>query len=267
MIHEQKEDAGTDHTTGLWSIGAGITLGWDSETGGSVYFDEDWDYQGYTVRQEFYGGAGGARVYSGYEWGFDGMEGRGAYGGARALGANVEFAQNGGWSYGGSYTKEYRFGSANFYHDLVATTNDENSAEYMGDVLADDLDNAIKQRIIAIRADELGRLTPDYINGETLMEFRVRIREHFFGSGRDVDVECTWAKSYKSNGTAIQKHPFYNRGGNVRAHTHPIGWLQAPSAFDQEHASQKHINYVYGEGGKGLYLYNNSGYQRVNGGF
>ena len=101
MIHEQKEDAGTDHTTGLWSIGAGITLGWDSETGGSVYFDEDWDYQGYTVRQEFYGGAGGARVYSGYEWGFDGMEGRGAYGGARALGANVEFAQNGGWSYGG----------------------------------------------------------------------------------------------------------------------------------------------------------------------
>ena len=101
MIHEQKEDAGTDHTTGLWSIGAGITLGWDSETGGSVYFDEDWDYQGYTVRQEFYGGAAGARLYLGYEWGFDGMEGRGAYGGASALGANVEFAQNGGWSYGG----------------------------------------------------------------------------------------------------------------------------------------------------------------------
>ena len=190
MIHERKEDAGTDRPTGLWSIGAGITLGWDSdrgfnvglgfshemdqgtmsgfgssnmgytwhedgtrsvnmtssggvnlygwnlytgggyswnseggrvigaytganymgfaggETGGSAYFDEDWDYQGYTVRQEFYGGAGGARVYSGYEWGFDGMEGRGAYGGASVLGANVEFAQNGGLSYGGSYMQK-----------------------------------------------------------------------------------------------------------------------------------------------------------------
>ena len=84
---------------GAYGVGAGI--------GGAQYWDTHGDYLGSTLYVETYAGAFGAEAYTGYEWGFSGMEGRGLYTGARAWGAHAEYAQNGGFDWGASITATY----------------------------------------------------------------------------------------------------------------------------------------------------------------
>lgn len=77
---------------GAYGVGAGI--------GGAQYWDTHGSYLGSTLYVETYAGAFGAEVYTGYELGFGGMEGRAFYTGARAWGAHAEWSYHMGFDWG-----------------------------------------------------------------------------------------------------------------------------------------------------------------------
>lgn len=85
--------------------GAGIGVN------GANYWDAEGSYMGGTIGVETFYGAFGAEVYTGYEWGYSGMQGRGLYTGARAWGAHAEFTNIGtskwGFDWGASVTTTY----------------------------------------------------------------------------------------------------------------------------------------------------------------
>lgn len=90
-----------DQTGGALSYGIrGGAYGFGGGIGGAQYWDIHGSYLGSTLYVETYAGAFGAEAYTGYEWGFGGMEGRAFYTGARAWGAHAEYAQNGGFNWG-----------------------------------------------------------------------------------------------------------------------------------------------------------------------
>ena len=88
---------------GAYGTGVGV--------GGAQYWDTHESYLGSTLYVETYAGAFGAEAYTGYEWGFSGMEGRGLYTGARAWGAHAEFTNIGtskwDFNWGASMTTTY----------------------------------------------------------------------------------------------------------------------------------------------------------------
>lgn len=90
-----------DQTGGTLSYGVnGGVAFWGVGAGGAQYWDTHGDYLGSTLYVETYAGAFGAEVYTGYEWGFDGMEGRAFYAGARAWGVHAEWSYNMGFGWG-----------------------------------------------------------------------------------------------------------------------------------------------------------------------
>jgi hypothetical protein len=78
---------------GIGGVGVGV--------GGGQYWNTDGDYLGSTAYAQTFAGAFGARAYTGYEWGFGKVQGRGSYVGAGSNGLFVEYAQNGGLNFGG----------------------------------------------------------------------------------------------------------------------------------------------------------------------
>ena len=78
---------------------------------GANYWDASGNYMGGTLGVETFYGAFGAEVYTGYEWGYSGMQGRGLYTGASAWGAHAEFTNIGtskwGFDWGASVTTTY----------------------------------------------------------------------------------------------------------------------------------------------------------------
>ena len=90
-----------DQTGGTLSYGVnGGVAFWGVGAGGAQYWDTHGDYLGSTLYVETYAGAFGAEAYTGYEWGFDGMEGRAFYAGARAWGVHAEWSYNMGFGWG-----------------------------------------------------------------------------------------------------------------------------------------------------------------------
>jgi hypothetical protein len=99
------------------------------ETGGSLYWDRGGSFMGATVYAGVYAsfGEGMARVSAGYEAGLFGMEGRGLYAGASAGGLYAQYAQNGGWNYGGALSTE------------ILNYDSENGLDYIGKEFVDAL--------------------------------------------------------------------------------------------------------------------------------
>lgn len=90
-----------DQTGGTLSYGVnGGVAFWGVGAGGAQYWDTHGNYLGSTLYVETYAGAFGAEAYTGYEWGFDGMEGRAFYAGARAWGVHAEWSYNMGFGWG-----------------------------------------------------------------------------------------------------------------------------------------------------------------------
>jgi RHS repeat-associated protein len=79
---------------------SGAAFGGGVEAGGTGYFDRGWDYQGATAYGRGFGGTNSANAGGGYEWGFGGVKGRGAFVDAKAFGFSAGYAQNGGLTYG-----------------------------------------------------------------------------------------------------------------------------------------------------------------------
>ena len=82
-------------------FGAGKDACAGVQSGQSLSWDTQGNFLGGAVYQEVYATAGNARISTGYEEGVLGGEGRGWYAGASAYGLHSQYAQNGGWSYGG----------------------------------------------------------------------------------------------------------------------------------------------------------------------
>ncbi len=99
--------AGGHVCVGVKEDEAGVCAG--LEAGGSM----NWDAYGNFLGMTAYAGAFAElqaddktsllKVNGGYEAGLFGMEGRGWYAGANAFGLYAQWAENGGWSYGGKY--------------------------------------------------------------------------------------------------------------------------------------------------------------------
>lgn len=99
-----------NHSSEVWSVGGSGEVGVGTPAnratvgiGGDAYF-RGTDYLGATARGYVGIYGGGLSVQEGYEVGFGGMQGRGAYAQAGALGFNVSMSENGGLDYGGSYS-------------------------------------------------------------------------------------------------------------------------------------------------------------------
>lgn len=121
--------------------GAGIGVN------GANYWDASGSYMGGTFGVETFYGAFGAEVYTGYEWGYSGMDGRGLYTGARAWGAHAEFTNIGtskwGFNYGftASLDVEYDFSHpSGISHDRLEKAYEMQQSDNMSEVFFSDVD-------------------------------------------------------------------------------------------------------------------------------
>lgn len=99
-------DPNGESLTAAIAIGAAVGAG----IGGAQYWDTHGSYLGSTLYVETYAGAFGAEAYTGYEWGFSGMEGRGLYTGVRAWGVHAEGSSNMGFTWGEQMNASYSIG-------------------------------------------------------------------------------------------------------------------------------------------------------------
>ena len=90
------------------------------QVGGGAYWDGNGEFMGTTAYAEAYATAAGglARVSSGYEKGFMGMEGRGGYAAGSLAGIHAEWSERGGWS--GGFRQSVYYGVTNNGNELGA---------------------------------------------------------------------------------------------------------------------------------------------------
>src|SRR5574344_1969442 len=159
-------------------------------TGGSLYWDRGGSFMGATVYAEVYAslGMGMARVSAGYEAGLFGMEGRGLYAGASAGGLYAQYAQNGGWNYGGSFQAYLAYGNNTGKKGADGKTTSLVSAELwiptlgkyghfaFGEPydLSDEGLNNVQEKLIANLYENSGKVIPDYYTEEG---FKIFVRD------------------------------------------------------------------------------------------
>lgn len=94
---------GSYNTKTGYSVFGGVAagaFGVGAQADASAYWDKSGDYIGALVGVGSFVGSSTTGAYSGYQWGFGGMQGMGWNAGVRALGARAGYSENGGFGWG-----------------------------------------------------------------------------------------------------------------------------------------------------------------------
>lgn len=246
----------TGSTAGYYA-GTGV-LGGDVRIGGTHSWSGFYgSYQGNTHFAEYgYGGFGG-RTYGGYEWGFAGQQGRGAYAGVGAFGLNAEITQNQGWSVGGRVEVASYSRSQSSLDDYVASSRAE--ADDLGPDIATELEIALFNRFANLRESEILN-DPKVKAGETLAIYNTSETEFNFLGYKHSSFKIKYV-DHRSFET--KENRFWRKDGNTRIHSHPnlAGWTVGPSSIDQNGAQSIYRNYVRHDGGNGYRFTGDGAYE------